>query len=253
MYKTKANKKTKKKARKTTLILFIILCLLTIFFILLTQTDYFIIKEIDVKGNKNLTNDNIIKASGTNISDNILKISKREVEENLVSHPYIKSARVIRKLPDKLTIEIMERKEVAVVPYIGSYLYIDKEGIILKTSQKKDESGLPELIGLDINKPKVKEKLSTKNYNIDKIVNFVQLVNKLPMVAKTGVIDFSNAEAISMTNDGIKVDFGPLNNVKYKLEFLNSILEDIKEKEIKCKYIYFNKGDNPIIVTDSNY
>ncbi len=51
-------------------------------------------------------------------------------------------------------------------------------------------------------------------------------------------------------NNGIDIVFGNLDNVKYKLNLLNEILEHITENEIKCSKIIMNKGSHPIIVTD---
>ncbi len=39
--------------------------------------------------------------------------------------------------------------------------------------------------------------------------------------------------------DGIKVAFGPLDNVKYKLSFLYEIIKDMEKKEVTVKQIFF--------------
>ena len=51
-------------------------------------------------------------------------------------------------------------------------------------------------------------------------------------------------------NNGVKVAFGTIDNVKYKLSFLFNILEDVEKRNINVKQILLNKGSNPIIVTD---
>ena len=88
-------------------------------------------------GNKKLSYDKIIKASMCNIGENIFKINMKKGEESLKRLPYIKECKIKRKLPNEIIIEIEERKEVAIISYIGSFVYIDKEGYILKIGRKK--------------------------------------------------------------------------------------------------------------------
>ena len=52
------------------------------------------------------------------------------------------------------------------------------------------------------------------------------------------------------TNDDIKIAFGKLNNIRYRLNLLDSTLDYIKDEDISCTMILMDKGENPIIVTD---
>ena len=68
-------------------------------------------------------------------------------------------------------------------------------------------------------------------------------VSLLKLMKYINFVDNNNTK-LQLKND-IKVAFGPLDNVKYKLSFLFEILEDIKKKELVVKQIFLNKGDSP--------
>jgi len=49
-------------------------------------------------------------------------------------------------------------------------------------------------------------------------------------------------------NSGINVALDGLNDIKYKLEFIEKIVKDLDEKNITAKRIKFDKGKNPIVI-----
>ncbi len=87
----------------------------------------------------------------------------------------------------------------------------------------------------------------------ESIEEFITYSEQSGLIKLMKYINFADNNNIMIElKDGIKVAFGPLNNVKYKLSFLNKILNDIEKKDIKVKQILLNKGDNPIVVTEDS-
>src|SRR5690606_13758469 len=87
---------------------------------------------------------------------------------------------------------------------------------------------------------------------IENIEQFIGIAEQLGLLEKMKYIDFSDEKNITFQiNENTNVAFGDLDNVKYKLDFLIKILEDLAKKDIKAKQIFFNKGENPVIVTDN--
>lgn len=75
-----------------------------------------------------------------------------KVREQLLNYGWIKDARVSRRLPDTLVVDIVERKPAAIWQHNQKLSLIDKEGVILepvKPDQPAPE--LPLLIGKDAN------------------------------------------------------------------------------------------------------
>ena len=70
------------------------------------------------------------------------------MKDRLLTDPYIKTAKVSRKLPDKVVIEVAEREEYASVPYGDSFVIIDREGLVLR--QTEVAPALPLLMGMTL-------------------------------------------------------------------------------------------------------
>ena len=181
--------------------------------------------------------------------ENILKLVKAR-EENLNKLPYKKESKVKRKLHKSLIIQVEEREEVAIVPYIGAFIYIDEEGNVLSIKEKKVQGELPQIFGIELVDVIPGENLFDDE-DRQAYREFIKLSKQRDLLKLMKCINFSDNNNIDIELiDGIKVAFGPLDNVKYKLSFLYQILKDLDKKEITAKQILLNKGENPIVVID---
>jgi len=247
MQKKKQVKKKKKRLSK--LLLFIIIIILS--YLIVFKTDIFIVAEIVVEGNEKLSYEEVVKASTCNIGENIFKIDTKKGEDSLNLIPYVKSSKISRKLPDKILIEIEERKEVAVIQYLNLIYYIDIEGYILAIGENVNEVPLPKIKGIDMVSYGEGSNLY-QEASMDNMEEFILYSENLNILKRIEEVDISNRDDIVIKlKDGILVAFGPLNNVKYKLSFLDGILDDVDKKGIEVKKILFDKGENPIIVMDN--
>jgi len=220
-------------------------------YLFITKTDYFNVKSIEVTGNKKLSSNEIIRASLCNKGENILKVNTRKGEESIKRLSYIKDCQIRRKFPNKIVIQVEERKEVALIPSLNSIALIDKEGQVLAIERDSNNLQLPKIIGLGEIEIEVGDNVFNK-VKIENIEQFIDIANQLDLLSKMEYINFSDTKNITFRiNEGTNVAFGYLDNVKYKLDFLIKIFEDLDKKGIKAKQIFFNKGENPVIVTDN--
>lgn len=250
--KRKVDKKLRRKKRR---ILFIILLLIVVlFFLIAFKTTLFIISNIEVKGNMKITKDQIIKAIGNPKGENIFRVSLNNMTENLNKHPYIKESVIKRRIPNKLFINVNEREEKVVLSTANYNTYLDEEGFVLRIEPNVDNEKLPIIKGISINNPILGEKITgDQNSHIDEMLDLIDISIKLKLLNEIVKLDFSNVKDVTIIlNNGINVAFGPLNNVKYKLNYIDKILKDIEQKNIQCNYIYFNRGENPVIVIDND-
>ena len=75
-----------------------------------------------------------------------------KVRADLLQYGWIKDARVSRRLPDTLAVEIVERKPAAVWQRDGKYSLIDAEGNVLENVKLGEVGDLPVLNGADANR-----------------------------------------------------------------------------------------------------
>jgi cell division protein FtsQ len=75
-----------------------------------------------------------------------------KVRADLLKYGWIKDARVARRLPDTLAVEIVERKPAAIWQRNGKYSLIDAKGIVLQNVAAGMGGDLPTLNGIDANR-----------------------------------------------------------------------------------------------------
>lgn len=241
---TRVEKKMKRRRNFFRFILSLILISLLMVFAL--KSDFFVINDIKVIGNKNITKDILIKASSIDVGENIFKISTKAGEKNIKKLPYTKEIKIIRKFPKGIVIEIVERKEMAQIKDISSFIFIDEEGQILDIKDNNKES-LPIIIGFKIKNKKLGVNVFSDVESKPKL-DFIKDGYGIGLLQNIKEVDMSDNNNIKLTlNEDIGVAFGTLDNVKYKLDLLEEILRDLKRDQIPVKMILMNKGDNPII------
>lgn len=241
----------KMKRRRMFFRLLLLISLIFIMFVLALNTDFFIIDNIKVLGNNKISEDIIISASSINFEENIFKISTRNGKKNIENLSYIKEVEIKRKFPKGISIEIIERKEIIQIKEISSYVLIDINGYILDIVDVQNEK-LPLFFGFNIENKKAGDNVFDEIEDDEK-KGFILESESIKILHKMKEIDMVDNNNVNiLLNDGIPVAFGTLDDVKYKLNLLNEILIDIEKKQIPCKMILMNKGDNPIIVLNED-
>ncbi|MDR7857191.1 FtsQ-type POTRA domain-containing protein [Tissierella sp.] len=241
----------KMRRRRFLFRLLLLMALIVTMFVLALNTDFFIIDNIKVLGSNKTSKDIIISASSITIGENQFKISTSDGEKNIDKIPYVKEVKIKRKFPKGIIIEIIERKELFQIKELSSFALIDIDGYILDIVSTENHI-LPLINGYDIGDNKVGDNIFSEEENKG-IIDFILEGNNLSLLGKMKSIDLVDTNNVNfLLNESIIVAFGTLDDVKYKLNLLNEILKDIEKKQISCKMILMNKGDNPIIVLNDS-
>lgn len=164
----------KRRRQKRRLAASIVLIVSVITFFILSFTSIFTVDSIEVRGNTHYSAEEIISMGHAVPGKNLIyQPGKKEIIDYLERNPYIKSAKVKRKLPSTLVIEVEERTQLMALKYDDDYLILDREGILLQKSRSKPKLTLIE--GNVITKIKLGENLGTKDEELlKKSIAFVQ-------------------------------------------------------------------------------
>lgn len=84
---------------------------------------------------------------------NIFKFFNKKVVENVKTNPYVETAKVKRKLPNKVEIQVEERERTFNIEFMNGYAYINNQGYILEISQEKLD--LPVIQGAKTSEEKI--------------------------------------------------------------------------------------------------
>lgn len=247
-------RRKRRKFRRRLNRIFLFILALGIGLIFIFNSKLFALDKISINGLNKLSDDDILMVVDFNLGDNIFKISKKESRQLIQEVSYVKDSSIKRKLPNELIIDVQERVENFVISLNNTILYNDNEGYILRINRENLEEeiiGLPQIKGLDLVYLDLGDKIFTNNDNLD-LSELIEELTKLEIYYNVEEIDVTDKDNINIVfDDGLLVGLGTNNDVKYKISLLNTILEDIESKDILVKEILFNRGDNPVIITEN--
>jgi cell division protein FtsQ len=230
--KTKNNKNKIKK--KTSVVIFVTIFSFALLGYIFINTENFTVKDIKIFGQNVLNKEAIIKSANIELDKNIFTYNIGQIENKLKKNPYIKSVNVKRKLPNKLGFNIVEIRETAIIPYMGSFAYIDNNGIILKIDDEITNNSIPIINGINLKDAIIGEKLDSGDKKLSS--NIISLLNdcsKNDIGSEIEKIQINNKKDITIyTKRGIIVDFGEIENMNYKFSSLNQVLTDLQTKGI---------------------
>ncbi|SHE38545.1 Cell division protein FtsQ [Caldanaerobius fijiensis DSM 17918] len=218
--------------KKILKIVFVIILLSVSVYIIL-GSDYFKIKEIRVEGNKRVPTGEIIKLSGVKVGDLIFQVDKKDIIRRLKSIRYVKNAVVKLKMPDKMILHIVERIPVGLVPYYGSFLKIDDEGVVLEVTKNNDNK-LPVLYGVKLKETSLEQKVKPENSVIFKqALQVLKSLDEMHMTNLINEVEINGSTIVMKARPDIEVKVGQADDLYYKLNFLKVILNDLQNKGYK--------------------
>jgi cell division protein FtsQ len=112
--------------------------------------------SIQIVGNEHLTRPQLLSVFGDDVDRNILTVSLEDRKASLETLPWVEHATVMRLLPNKLRIAIVERTPVAYVRH-GSHIgLVDAHGVLLDMSPEaatRNDYSFPVVTGISADDP----------------------------------------------------------------------------------------------------
>jgi|SRR6056297_3214692 len=241
------NENKRKKNRKK-LVFFLLMVAIILLTVIAVKTDIFYIKEIIVKENIKLSKNYIVDASDITREDNIFLIELKELEKKLEDEIYIESVDIVRKFPDKLIINVKERKGKISYDYNKKKYLLDFDGVVLENIQKDEELFVIKseletniILGKTI-------RFNNKDINVNKILYLSQYIYENNRDLDCNIlIKNDNIYCIIKKDTYIKLDLD--GNLRYQYEFGRDIIEMRTNESLDINgVIDFTKGDNPIYI-----
>jgi cell division protein FtsQ len=106
------------------------------------------VTSVQVSGCEVLDPQTVIQQAQIPSGVNILSLDLDRVRQRVTSQPWIASALISREIPDRIRIEIVERKPVALIKGRRFYL-MDIGGVCFTSAEPGKYAGLPIITGLD--------------------------------------------------------------------------------------------------------
>lgn len=202
-----------------------LLVILISFLILMRYT----VKTIIVEGNVHYTNDEIIdRVMESSLDRNSLFLTLKYRDKDISGVPFVEKMSVTILSADTVKITVYEKSMAGYVEYLGKYIYFDKDGIVVETSDAKTE-GIPQIIGLNFDYVVLYEKLPVEDESIfQTILDITQLLSKYEITADK--IYFDKDDEMTLYFENIRVRLGDMSNIDDKIVRMKAILPELEEQ-----------------------
>ena len=111
----------------------------------------FEVKRVEVSGVNRIDELKVYEITLAQKDRSMMLVDIDQVREDLMANGWIREARISRRLPDTLVVEIIEREPAAVWQRNGKLSLIDKTGFPLEDIQKEEVPDLPVIVGKKAN------------------------------------------------------------------------------------------------------
>lgn len=170
----------------------------------------FAISGVEVRGRGWLSDAEARALAGIEPGENLFRLDTEAVARRLERLPRIRSAQVIRSLPNRVTVLIEERQPFTLAVLAGRLYWLDEEGVVLGPEPLAVAPGLPVITGLGRETPVDGPSVEAAKPRAALALVRAILRTASPLAAQLSEIDVGRADQgpVLYTVDGIEVTLG---------------------------------------------
>lgn len=175
------------------------------------------IRNFEIVNNERYTSEQIVDMlfSTENEKRSLVTFFKELFHSPHKELPMIQSYSIEFTGIDSVSVIVYENKLVGCIYYMGSYMYFDKDGLIVE-SRTEPYEGIPVIDGIQFDQIVLYQKLSVKKEGIfDAVMNLTQLLSIHEIKADKIIYDDNDWVTVVMGN--VKVSLGDRNDMEGKI------------------------------------
>lgn len=214
----------KRNKRKLVIVILLVVLIVAAAMVIISV---FSVKKVTITGNEHYTEEEIEKLVFENryCYNSIYLYWKYNYEKDY-SIPFIDTIDIEMLPHNEVKVNVYEKSMVGYIEYLGSYMYFDKDGIIVESSSEKVE-GIPLITGLKFNHIILYNPLVVEDESVfNTIVSLAQLLSKYEIAPDK--IYFNSSYEMTLYFGDAKVYLGKDNETEEKIIRLRSILPDLE-------------------------
>lgn len=198
---------------------------------------YFNIKNIVISGNEAVAKEDIIKLTGIESGQNIFKLNLVKVQYTIKENPLFEKVRVKKCLPDKVEVQVEERKPAAFLNLKGDFYLVSENGIIFKKLSSVIYENLPIITNVDLKNIVLGSETNSYGLNVGlKIIKDIKSVQPELLACISEINAGDSGEIIVYTNNGIKIKVDN-NTDKSKWLRVNKVISAANAEKISVGYV----------------
>jgi cell division protein FtsQ len=210
------------------------------------ESEYFSLHEVEISGNSLVSREEILRALGISDQHSLLSFNVEGAAASLLALPYVARAEVRRALPDRLVVEVVERKPLALLA-LGPLYLVDEDGAIFKRLEASDPEGLPIVTGLS------RELLSRPDPRLTAAVQAVKVLREAGAFSRFSISEVHLGEEFEVTlvlaPDGARASLGRVPadgaGLSARLERLARVTAALARKGTAAEAIFLDNVSRP--------
>lgn len=201
------------------------------------------VRRVRVLGGKHTSAADVAAAARLDDGENLLLLSTSEVADRVAELPWVRRARVDRRLPGTVVVHVTERAPAMVLAATGARWTIDGTGRVLARGELV--KGLPVLAGPRLDGIEAGERLAGSE-----VGEALKVFRALPsdLSSRTVAVFAPDPERISLSlKGGVIVRFGGSDHLKSKTSVLRTLLRELAQQQRLVAYVDVRVPTNPAV------
>lgn len=243
-YRNSARRRSKRRRqrqseyRQTGVLTKLLIMLAVVAAVVLGVAIFFRVHTVDVQGNTIYSKEQVVKASGVEAGDNLLMVNRAAVAGRIKAMmPYVRDVSVSPMLPDTVVIKVKESDMAVLVQSdIGADWYMNIDGRIMGSSVEGFRGQVIKLDGVTVTAPKTGEQAAASEGQSENLNAALQVVRQME---GTGLMDQITSldakksfDLILYCGDRLEILLGGTEELEYKIQYLQVILEDLEDYRV---------------------
>jgi cell division protein FtsQ len=210
-----------------------------------TTSPRFAIETIEITGNDRASADELRSLLGIAPGDNLFLADTAAAVSGLLSHPWVREARVERRFPQGIAVAVLEREPRALLD-LGHLYLLDTQDEVFKRALPGDPADLPVITG--ISREAWTEAPREARERIREAVQLLDAVEGRPALAERPVAEVHADPAEGLTlylgDDGLAVKLGR-DGIEAKLDRLERVLAELERRGERAELLRLDNRTRP--------
>ena len=180
--------------------------LLTAVAVVAALTMFFKVSTVEVTGSSRYRDGEVAAASGVELGDNLVLLDKYRIAQRIYTElPYVTGARINRKFPSTLVLEVTETTAVASIQGAGGYWLLSAGEKLLEAVDETGAQDYLRITGLEAVNPAVSARLELPEdspITLERLGQLLSAMERLEMLGRADGLDLSDRSDLVLGYDG---------------------------------------------------
>ncbi|MDN5344240.1 MAG: cell division protein FtsQ [Clostridia bacterium] len=232
----------RRRQRLRRLLLFLLAVAACFYFI---HSGFFSLTHIEITGNEHIPAEELENLAAVARGVNLWQVNTTAIAQRLATHPLVAGARVTRRWPRTLAIQITERTPLALLVQDGAFLLVDGSGVVMERVPRVGDLRLPLISGLG----KLEDAGPGRKVDHPGLQAALAVVQQIPAEDRSHLQEVIASSPLNLQliwTGNIRVKFGDGQQVAEKLARLQEALQGLVGQE-GIDYIDVSYAGPPVV------